>query len=342
MGCFTRDGLRKYLPHGWLPLSHGEAIDSLPQYELMGLCDADVAQLQKASEKYSIYNLSSDYRRILGKGGFDVVSVATRTDVRVKVMLCAIENGVKGLHVEKPLSQNIKDAVGLCEIISKKNIKITYGTYRRYLPAYSFAKAAVCAGEIGEIVEVNAEMGKSHLMWSHPHSIDMLIYYSNCTEVEYLQANCLFKNINGKPRLINEDPIVENATIKFTNGITGMISCGEGMNIRIFGTKGTITVVGDGAEVRIEKIGRKNPYYLSKTLIKKPSGPFSATQNAFIALYDAIMNEKPLPISLNEIIANQKILMAIPYSSLRNGSRVVLADVPHSFTVTGFNGVAVA
>ena len=52
---------------------------------------------------------------------------------------------------------------------------------------------------------------------------------------------------------MDDDPIIENAFIKFKNGVNGLITSASGMNTRISCSQGTLTVGADGSWIEIEK-----------------------------------------------------------------------------------------
>jgi len=335
MGAFTDKSMKRYSPPGWNPLSHVDALVSLRRYySLKALCDADENKLIKAGKKYGVDNLSTDYETIIRRIRPDVVSIATRTDIRNEIMAFAIKLGVKGIHGEKPFAQSIKEAKKMIGLFKKHHIQFTFGTYRRYHGIYRAAKKMLQSGEIGNIVQINVEHGRSTLMWTHPHSIDLCLYFSDCEEIATVQGNCIISKFDKANNTIIDDPVVLGGMIRFSNGIIGVIGTGGGMNTRIHGEKGILTISANGSKIVIEKKGKGGSPYFTKTKTIQSTKPMkSGTQNALLELYSAVTRN--FETHYDSIVQNQKILMALAYSSLMGGRIIDCRAVPEDFRILG-------
>ena len=221
------------------------------------------------------------------------------------------------------------------DAIVKNDVKLTYGTTRRFMDVYRKAKEIVMAGEIGELVEILVEHGKTTLMWNHPHSVDLLLFFSNCLEVAYCQATCIVNPSSVRGKRVDDDPIIENAFVKFGNGVNGIITAADGLNTRLSCTSGNITIAADGSWIEIrKKTGKTSSYHLHEEkleIVPKMSG----TQRAFSELKTAIRNNKKSSISPEEIAISQNLLFSFVFSSLQKGIRVSLSWLDDDFTVTG-------
>jgi predicted dehydrogenase len=213
MGAKTPERVRQSVPKGWLPLSHAEAINSIEELELIAVCDTDPERLSWAAQTYNVVNSYQDYEALIIETKPDIVSIATRSAERCDIIKFAAENGVKGIHAEKPISRNISDCRRALEAVVHNKVKFSYGTYRRYMEIYRKAKEMVNAGEIGELLEICIEHGKTMLMWNHPHSVDLILYYSDCLDVDFLQAFCQVNDPAYNSSIVDDDPVVELSLI---------------------------------------------------------------------------------------------------------------------------------
>lgn len=336
MGAKTPERVRQSVPKGWLPLSHAEAIKSIKELELIALCDKDPERLSWAAQSYNVANSYEDYESLIIETKPDIVSIATRTAERCDIIKFAAENGVKGIHAEKPISRNVADCRRALEAVVDNKVKFSYGTYRRYMEIYRKAKELINAGEIGQLSEICIEHGKTMLLWNHPHSVDLILYYSECLDVDFLQAFCEVKDPARNSSIVDDDPVVEYAFIKFANGVNGIISSASGLNTRLAGTEGAITIIADGSWLEIrKKKSAQTPYHLRvhKLLV---DSELSGTQRAFLELILAISgNEKQLSITTDEIVVSQRILLGLALSSIQDSRKIVLHQVDELFTVTG-------
>lgn len=336
MGAKTPERVRQSVPKGWLPLSHAEAIESIKELEFIAVCDTDPDRLSWAAQTYNVANRYEDYKSLILEAKPDIVSIASRTVERCDIIKFAAENGVKGIHAEKPISRNMADCRRALETVSANDVKFSYGTYRRYMDIYRRAKELVKAGEIGELKEISIEHGKTMLLWNHPHSVDLMLYYSDCLDVHFVQAYCDRTDPHCNSSFVDDDPIVEYAFVKFNNGVNGIITSASGLNTRLSGTEGTLNIVADGSWLELrKKSSTQTPYHLSVDKIFVQS-ELSGTQQAFLELISAITrNLKELSIATNEIAANQRILLALALSSILDSRKIDPLQLDESFTVTG-------
>ncbi len=339
IGCSTSERLRRTLPPGWLPLSHADAmIANRDQMELLALCDVDAERLQAAADRYGVTRCFSDYRSLIDELKPDVLAVATRCRERTAIVEYAVESGVRGIHAEKPFSRNLSDCRRALKAVERNGACLSYGTTRRWMDAYRQARALLQQGAIGELQEIAIEFGRAPLLWSHPHAVDTLLFLNGSTEVDFVQANCRMKANDPDTMLVDEDPLVEFAFIRFTNGVNALISSGGGMNVRVAGSSGTLTIREDGARVELRTRHRDDtPYYRdaeSLSVFARKSG----TERCFAELAQAVRGGATPPFTPDDIERGQQILFAIPLSSLQGGRRVGLEEVPESFTVSGRSG----
>lgn len=335
MGAFTSERVKQTAPKGWLPLSHAEAIQSLNNLRLDALCDRDEETLEEAGRIFGINKLYTDYRWLIEETRPDILSIATRTPGRCEIIEFAANHGVKGIHAEKPISRSIGEFKTAARALKNNDVKLTYGATRRNMEVFRRAKQIALGGEIGDIVQISADFGRTLLMWNHPHSVDLLLYFADCKKVDFIQAYCPVTAFNEKENLLDEDPIIEYAYVHFSNGIGGIISSAGGMNVCIAGDKGTITVAADGSWISIHKKGSGGgPYFLNRRKLDIEASR-SGTQAAFDELISAVSLDEPLSLGLDEIECGQLILLGFVLSALRGGRRVSLSEIPDDFTVTG-------
>ena len=325
------------IPEGWLPISHVEAMKSTVGLDLVALCDPNEERLHKMSVHYSVEKAYTDYKMLLVEIKPDIVSIATRTDIRCEIIEHALDYGVRGFYAEKPISRSIYECRKILAAIQKKDAKIVYGANRRAMDVYKKAKQICLSGELGEIIHISAEFGKAPLLWTLPHVADMILYFAGTVQIESINGICNFSADNSI-KIIDADPLVNYAFFKFGNGITASISSINGLNIRIGCTRGNLTIHGDGEFIEINSRGKMEAY-LHETKILKVSPAKSGTQCLFEDLRDALKLNKPVEnITPEEILAGQKLLFGIVQSALKNGSAISTAELNEDFVITGKTG----
>lgn len=333
---FSRTG-REMLPPGWAPASHAEAVRKIPGLKLTAVCDPDPLRLADAVERFPGVIGYADPEALFREQRPDIVTIATRTPQRRELILLAAQHGVRALHIEKPLARSLAECGEILNEIETRGIKLSYGTTRRYMSAYREAGNLVRGGAIGELRHIAIEHGRDLLLWGHPHSVDLLLFFSGCSEVDYVQGNLRIDPIDVAESIVDADPVLESATVRFGNGIIGTITQSGGLNVRLTGTEGTLAVLADGTEIELRRRGQGNAYFLEK-VVPEITSPNSGTETAFLELLAALRSGGTLSISPDIIRLNQKILLSIAYSSILGGTRIALDEIGAEFAVTGRYG----
>ncbi len=335
IGTLTSDRVRKALPKGWLPLNHAEAICSLPGLELAAVCDVDAERARAAARLHGVREVFTDYRAMIAAIKPDILSVATRTQGRCDIIEFAAGNGVRGIHAEKPLGRSLADCRRAMRAVAEREVKLSYGTTRRYMDVYRRARELVAGGAIGQLVQITVEYGRGLLMWGHPHSIDLILFFAGCDQVSHLSATCDVAATARSGDVVDADPIVENAFIKFANGVHGLIATASGSSVRLAGTTGILEVPGDGAWIEADTLPPEgDPYQRSHRRIEVQPVQ-SGTQRAFAELAAAVRHGNATSIGWRDVELASSLLLGCAYSSVEGGRRISLAEVSDNFTVTG-------
>lgn len=134
---------------------YDDSIKQLPEVELVAVCDNKkevMAQykkkLRKDSPRISFY---TDYRQLIINKRVDVVAVATPNGLHYKIGMEVAQSG-KHCIMEKPISQNYKDAKKLVETFNKSKGKLFPVLQVRYNPAVQTLKGAVENNLLGKIL----------------------------------------------------------------------------------------------------------------------------------------------------------------------------------------------
>jgi len=199
---------------------------------------------------------------------------------------------------------------------------------------YQTAKQLIQEGTIGELLEVQVQFGRTYLFWTHPHSVDLMLFFNDARPVHRVQGLCNLQS-PAQGNLVDEDPVVLHATLEFENGVIGTLSPATGGNVLLLGSRGQIEIVGQGAEMnlRLQEEGRFSTTR-SLSFACSPSG----TQQAFMNLEQALEHGSPVGISYAEILEGMRGLLMVALSASMGGALVCPTELPEDFTVTGNAG----
>jgi predicted dehydrogenase len=302
---------------------------------LEALCDSSEAQLQIAGKKYPKARLYTDFDQLLKSEKPDLLTIATRTPGRARLIGKAVRAGVTALHVEKPLCNSMPELKILAKLFQKKNLHVTYGTLRRYQKIYQHAVEMAHSGKYGKLLEVSAEFGAGTLAWCHPHSIDCILFAARRRKLIDVQAH-LGKLMFGENRnQIKNDPLVLSGNMYFKDGLCGTISMKHGMDFVLSCEKAQIIVRADGRSLGIKKInsggyfGPEKKLFFEKALYSGTAAPLNFLKMCLEKKRWAKRESKTLK---TDIINTQKIIFSFIDSTrkqtIKNSS---LGSNPNTF-----------
>ncbi len=121
---------------GYLGRFHAQKYKTLPETELVAVCDLNKENGEKVSSELSVPYFSNA-RDLIGK--VDVVSIASTTRTHYELTKLFLENGVHVL-VEKPMTLKSREAKELCLLARNKNLKLQVGHVERFNSAFVAAQ----------------------------------------------------------------------------------------------------------------------------------------------------------------------------------------------------------
>ena len=324
----------------WLPLAHASAIAAAEGAELTAVCDVKEATARQTMERFGARAFYTDYREMLAREPLDAVAIATRTPERKAVIEECVRRGVRALFCEKPLCRTLEDADALVTLLRENRVAFVYGTRRRFMPVYGRVKSEIAAGRIGAVQTVVVRFGRSPLLWTHPHTVDIASFFAGDAAPESVQADLELDPAAVSASEVDADPLVRSATIRFANGVCAHLISSESFDVEIAGSEGMVTIESDGAAVvwrtRLEP-GRAafDPGHLLQHERVENTDPDSGTVESIRALLAAVRGQAA-PLYPPELtVRNLEILFAMVESHLGDGRRVRWPIARRGLKITG-------
>jgi scyllo-inositol 2-dehydrogenase (NAD+) len=316
MGAQGSEFARRFAPACWIPLSHGEAMASHERVSLRAVCDLDPAALAQASARFGV-SAYSDFRRMVDEIAPGILGIATRTPERPEIIRYALENGVRALHIEKPLCNSVAQLLELEARLLASPALCTYGTLRRYFPLFRRARELVTSGEFGRLRQIQVCFGAAPLLWTHPHSIDVILFMAGDARVRRVTAQFDAGDWTAHGMSIDGDPIIRAACIEFENGLSGLIGQNGGWDVLLSCSEGTIAIEADGHRVRARRATAEGPYW-SDVAVRMGEQSAAGHGGTMLALDRLLqgMHDK------QAILAGQRVLFACAQSHLQGGAGV--------------------
>ena len=139
--------------------NYGHGLDTMwkaiPATEIVAIADADAKGLETELKKIGTGKGFADYKAMLAETKPDIVAIGARhIDQHRDMMLAAIQNGAKGIYIEKPFVRSPAEADEVIAAAEKTGTKIAIAHRNRYHPVMSTITRLIEVGEIGRVLEM--------------------------------------------------------------------------------------------------------------------------------------------------------------------------------------------
>jgi predicted dehydrogenase len=258
----------------WGPWAHVPALQGLPETELFAVCTAHADTAQAAAEKYGVKRAYSDVKALGTDPQVEAALVAVRVPAHYALAKDALEAG-KHVYCEWPLGANTREAEELAALARKKNLHTMVGLQRRASPAYLHMRELIADGYVGEVLSVNmtlmnsgvltrtsdrtwqrdVTLGANSLTITFGHVFDALcMVVGELTEVSAVVATRVpqwfetdtkkYVDVTSPDNIMIQGRLASGAIVNAYVGVHPYH--GSGHRFEIYGTQGTLMMVGGG------------------------------------------------------------------------------------------------
>ena len=278
------------------------------QTNLVALCDIDKKKIEKYAKKYKISKTYTSTSELFKNEKLDCVSICTLVSTHLKIVEEAANSGVKGIFLEKPISDSINDAKKIIEICKRNKIKLQIDHQRRFHPIYLKIKKVLDEKKIGEIQFINVYYGAG-IANTGSHMFDLLRMLFG--EIKYVKSQYSKNKSQNK-----NDPNLD-MTIEFFNSITCQINSLDYtnyaiFNMEIYGMKGVLKIDLIKNEGKLLKISNKSNVYkiLEKEIIIAAKIFETPIQMGLRNIINSIKLDKKIQSNGNDGIKSLEIIIA--------------------------------
>lgn len=193
----------------------------LPASELVAIADLKDAPLARAKAKYPHITITKDYQELFTLG-LDGVVVATPPRTHFKVAKDCLLHGLN-VFIEKPLTDNSRDAQELIDIADAKGLKLMVGHIFEYHTSILALKQYIKNKELGDIyyldtarLNLGLYQRNSNVMWDlGTHDISILL--------SLLEENPISVSAQGVPCVMPGIYDIAYLNLMFPNNITAYV-----------------------------------------------------------------------------------------------------------------------
>ena len=241
---------------GKISTHHIAALKTLPQVEIVAVCDTDERRARQTATRHAIPRCYGDAETMLRETKPAVVHLLTPPATHLPLARIAFRYRAH-VYIEKPFAATEADARAICDLACDAGVQVCPGHSRLLDPLFVEACRRVSAGHIGQVVSVRAEQGFTYepgarsavIPWSYSYdwgTFDRMI-------CQPLYLACHFLSHPGKPQVLgfNLGTVREAAVeeirvlIPSATGIgevsLSLCSSPEVNRLEIVGTKGRVT-----------------------------------------------------------------------------------------------------
>ncbi|GMQ26959.1 Gfo/Idh/MocA family oxidoreductase [Algoriphagus sp. oki45] len=264
---------------GAIAVKHAQAIESLPNAELIGLFNPNQESAEKAQRKFSV-PVFSDWDEFIRLTGLSVICICTPSGMHLEPALKAIEAG-KHVFIEKPIEVTLERADQLIKSAEENKVKLGVVFQNRFSTDFQKLIGAVRQGEFGRLLMGNAAInwfrspeyysssqwkgtlkcdGGGALINQAIHTLDLLLEVMGEVDSVFGKIKTVLYPIEG------ED--LGAALVNFKSGAIGTITAGTSLypgyseRLEIYGTEGS-AILEAGKLVAWNVRGKESP--LEKT-----------------------------------------------------------------------------
>ena len=152
-----------------LVATYAEAMWDRPEVDLVAGADRDEKRLAMFGERYGITNLYTDALEMYEKENLDILAIATNTKGRSFLTVKAVEAGVKGIFVDKPMTFTLKEADEMVQACADAGVPLVGGATTVSHPSFAKAKELIRSRAIGDVRSIEAKVPilSQHQDWSY-------------------------------------------------------------------------------------------------------------------------------------------------------------------------------
>lgn len=302
---------------------HAEGYRRLPNCEIVACADIVRENAEEFARAFDVPRIYLDYREMLEKEELDIVSICTWPHLHAQMVIDCARAGVKAIHCEKPMADTWGNSKRMAEECERRGVQLTFNHQRRFGKPFRMARELLKAGEIGELVRLEAAC--SNIYDYGTHYVDMFGFYNDETPAEWVMGQIDYS----VEKLAFGMPVETHGVFlwRYRNGVFGFMCTGEaaeavGAHNRLIGTEGVIEVgAPDGTPLRIRRKGSSS-WEVIDTGGEGLHGP-GYIERAIADLVESLLEGREPELSARKALNATEIIFAA-YESARRRVKVNL------------------
>lgn len=310
-------------------IGHMEAADAHLGLDVIACADPASSGQDRFCARYDrpVYE---NAEALLEKERPDVVAICTREDPRYELTLSAIEAGVKGIVLEKPMARTVDQARTMVRRAEENGVVLVVSHQMRFADEFVAARDAILRGQIGKPYYLRTS-SYGQLMEQGTHMVDMVLWLAGDPEVEWVMGQVA--DVEEGRTTVHPSPAFVVGYIAFQNGMRCVAECGRRFQravgledvtwlqkrAQVIGTEGVVDAV---VAHHCKVLNTKKPGW--QTLALGSDGWDNATIRFYAELYDVLTQGGVHRNNADASLKGFEIMHGIYQSALARGR----AEIP--------------
>jgi predicted dehydrogenase len=209
---------------GSIASTHLSAYRSVGGVCVTSCVDTDARRAQQFCERYGVDTFHTDCISVMRDGPPDLVSVCTWPDSHAKIAAAALDAGVRGVLIEKPMCVDLAESDRIVSAAERAGALVAIGHQHRFNPVVDKARRIIQSGRIGRPIHVRLSC-QTALLNNGTHGIDLLLYLLADATVDCVSAEVFVTGNAAERGLPAEDACL--AHLRLSDGTEVEMITGE-------------------------------------------------------------------------------------------------------------------
>ncbi len=202
---------------------HMEAVDAHEGLEVVAGADMDGERLARFRKRYD-RKTYADGVELIQKERPDVAAICTREHARYGLTMAALDAGVRGIVLEKPMARTVDEAREMARKAQEKGAILAVCHQMRFSDEFVAARDAIRRGLIGRPYYIRAS-SFGHLMEQGPHMVDMVLWLAGDPDVDWVMGQVT--DVEEGRGTVHPAPAFVVGYVAFKNGVRAVLECGR-------------------------------------------------------------------------------------------------------------------
>ena len=166
--------------------THAGAYHLCKKTVLVAASDPSESARNAFREKWGVKNIYAGFEEMLETEELDILSICLPTPLHYKAACAAKARGIPAIFLEKPLSDDLKEAAAIRDMLNDSLVAVNY--FRRWNPTLAALRAALKQKKMGQPISVVVRYTKGILV-NGSHLVDLARWFwGEPEEIRYLQT----------------------------------------------------------------------------------------------------------------------------------------------------------